>query len=131
MTWLFPEPELEPGEEIEWKAKVQLDTESGKQTTGVIYLTNRNLCFVPGRRAPSSRNVVTRFTRADCVDVAAVEGRFGYGVGQDLWQCVKLTFTGSRSVSFWVKHRDATVALLRQELSKTSRVRDWPPPTRR
>jgi hypothetical protein len=115
MTWLFPEPDLEPGERITWKTKAQLAPDSGRQSTGVLYLTNRHVFFVPGRGTPKARNSVLRFASADCTDVVAIEGRFGYSAAQGALKCIRLAFS-DRSATFWVRHRDDAVDLLRREL---------------
>lgn len=116
MTWLFPEPDLDPGEQITWKTKAQFAPDNGRQTAGVLYLTNRHLFFVPGRGTPQKRASILRFARADCTEVVAVEGRFGYSAAQGLFKCMRLAFRDRQQATFWVKHRDDTVALLRREL---------------
>jgi hypothetical protein len=116
MTWLFPEPQLGPGEGILWKAKAVLVPDAGgKQPTVVIYLTNQHLFFVPGR---GFKGPVLGFPRGDWIGVRPEEGRFGYSAAQGLWKKMRLTFSHNRSVLVFVRRRDQKVEFLRRELSR-------------
>jgi hypothetical protein len=120
MTWLFPEPELSPGEAIEWKTKAQLmPGRGGHQIAGFLYLTNRHLFFVPGRGTPRARYILVRFARGDCTGVIREEGRhFGYGPDSSggVWKRMRLSFSDGQSEAFLVRRVDAKVDFLRQSL---------------
>jgi hypothetical protein len=116
MTWLFPEPALDPGEAIEGKAKAQLVPERGRQTTGVLYLTSHRIVFVPGRGTPRDRAFDTVLPRQRCVDVAPEAGRWGYGPGSGGLQKVRITLDDGRSTLFAVRQRDVVLGWLRRAL---------------
>lgn len=117
MTWLFPEPDLNPGELVEWKTKAQLMPESGRQTTGMLFLTNEHVTFVPGRGTPRQRSSITQLSRRTGISVENGAGRFGYGPGSGAWKPLRLTSEDGRSVTFAVRHLDDTRAFLQRALS--------------
>jgi hypothetical protein len=116
MTWLFPEPSLGPGEAIEGKTKAQLMPERGRQTTGVLYLTNHRVVFVPGRGTPRDRAFDTVLPRQQCVDVSPEAGRWGYGPGRGGFQKMRITLDDGHSALFAVRQRDVAVRWLRRAL---------------
>ena len=116
MTWLFPEPDLAPGEAIEWKAKAQFMPVRGRSTTGVLYLTNRHLFFVPGRGTPKQRATVSRYARADFISAHPTGERFGNGLGSGSWKPMRVTLNGGHG--FTVALRPSAVAFLESGLHR-------------
>lgn len=116
MTWLFPEPDLAPGEAIEWKAKAQFMPDRGRSTTGVLYLTNRHLFFVPGRGTPKQRATPSRYARADFISARPTGERFGSGLGSGAWKPMRVTLNGGHS--FTVAVRPGAVAFLESGLQR-------------
>ena len=116
MTWLFPEPELAVGEVIEGKIKAQLIPPHGAQTTGVLYVTNRDLVFVPGRGTPKGRAIITRLARRRCVSVTSEVGRVSVGLGGGASRRVRIALDDGRGVTFGVRNADAVISSLRRAL---------------
>jgi hypothetical protein len=85
----------------------------GSQTTGYLYLTNRNLIFVPGHGTPADKAAVTRLARRRCVSVNGEPGLVGVGRG---WRRMRIRVDGGPSVVFGVTRRDAVVDELHQAL---------------
>jgi hypothetical protein len=114
VTWLSPQPEdLAPGEVIERKMKAVLIPALGRQTTGYLYLTNRNLVFVPGHGTPADETAVTRLARRRCVSVNGEPGLVSVGRG---WRRMRIRLADGPSVVFGVTRRDAVVEELHQAL---------------
>jgi hypothetical protein len=116
MTWLFPEPELEPGEDIEGKTKAQLIPVRGRQTTGYLYLTNRRLVFVPGRGTPKDRAFITSVARSRCLHVDREDGVVSIGYGGGFWKRMRITLDDRTYVTFGVTSVDELVDDLRTAL---------------
>jgi hypothetical protein len=117
MTWLFPEPELARGEEIEGKTKAQLIPPRGRQTTGFLYLITRRLVFVPGRGTPKARAFVTGAPRGRCVHVDREDGRVSIGYGGGFWKRMRITLDDQTYLTFGVAAVDELIAQLRSALS--------------
>jgi hypothetical protein len=113
VTWLFPQPDLAPGEVIERKMKAVLIPALGSQTTGFLYLTNRNLIFVPGHATPVDKAAVIRLARRRCVSVNGEPGPVSMGRG---WRRMRIRLDDGPSVVFGVTGRDAVVDALHQAL---------------
>ena len=116
MTWLFPEPDLAPGETIEWKAKAQLMPDRGRSTSGVLYLTNQHLYFVPGRGARNEQATILRYSCADFVSARRIGSRIGYAPAGRAWKPTRVTLTGGRS--FTVAVRPSAVTFLESGLHR-------------
>jgi hypothetical protein len=120
MTLFFPKPDLNPFERIEWKAKAQLMSETGRRTAGFLYLTNRHVLFVPGRGTQRGNDRVQRFARSECIDVISEEGTTALGRGAAFWNRMRLSFAGTQSILVAVKRGDHNADLLRQQLTRVA-----------
>jgi len=116
MTWLYPEPDLDPGEEIERKIKAELIPKSGRHTTGYLYLTSRRLVYVPARGTPRDRAFVTRVARSRCVSVDQEAGKVSIGYGGGFLKRIRITLDDETYVTFGVRAVDDVVAGLRRAL---------------
>ena len=123
MTWFFPKPDLNPFERIEWKAKAQLLSDTGRRTAGFLYLTNRHVLFVPGRGTPGGGGHTQRFARSECIDVVGEEARAALGLGAAIWKRMRLSFAGTQSILIAVRTGDDAVDRLRRELMRVAAAR--------
>jgi hypothetical protein len=116
MTWLYPEPNLAPGEAIEGKIKAQLIPVRGRQTTGFLYLTSRRLVFVPARGTPKDRAFVTSVARSRCLHVDREDGVVSIGYGGGFSKRMRITLEDRTYVTFGVPAVDELVDGLRTAL---------------
>ena len=116
MTWLFPEPDLDPREVIEGKVKAQLIPAHGPQTTGVLYVTSHRLFFVPGRGTPKGRAEITRFARSRVASVEPEAGRVSVGLGGGGSRRMRITLDDGVGFTFGVRRLDAVLTDLRKVL---------------
>jgi hypothetical protein len=113
VTWLFPQPDLAPGEVIERKMKAVLIQGLEPQTAGYLYLTNRNLVFMAGRGKPADKAAVMRLPRRRCVSVNGEPGLVSLGRS---WKRMRIRLDDGPSVVFGVTGRDAIVDEFHQAL---------------
>lgn len=108
MSWLKPDPELDPAERVVWKraANLSLSTAEG----GTLYVTTTHLRFVPHRVNLRAKQVA--WPLPDVASVAA-QGRerrlFTGGMRKRLKVCLR----NGDTVLFVVNHVDAVVSELR------------------
>ena len=108
MSWLKPDPELDPAERVVWKrpANLSLSTAEG----GTLYVTTTHLRFVPHR--VNLRRKQVAWPVSDVESVAA-RGRDGGLFTGGMRKRLQVCLSDGGTVLFVVNHLDAALSELR------------------
>ena len=119
LGWLFPEPELWVGEAIELEDQSQVATGTRTPLTGMLFLTTRDLVYVPGRGTRKSRATVLRSARSDFARVTLLQDeQLSHRSQNRLWHLMRLELANGLGTTFAVMRAGEAVALLQQALGR-------------